>query len=153
MYDFEFDGAPDSEKTEVVDVIGYCGGDIVLHLCAHLPKYMNFKIYFDNYFTYMELLIKLQEYRFWAVGTLRKDRMRNCSLKSEKDLKKIGCGAFEGAVDRNSGITIVRWLDNKPVQLASNYVFIEPTGGRRRRGEEMFHAHMPSKFTIRQWVA
>lgn len=99
---------------------------MVLRLCAHLPKNKNYKIYFDNYFTYIELLIKLKEHQFWAVGTLRKDRMRKCKLKGEKELKKTGRGSFEGAIDKNSGTAIVRWLDNKMVQLASNYVFTEP---------------------------
>ena len=60
------------------------------------------------------------------MGTPRTDRMRTCKLKSEKELKKERRGSFDGSVDLNSGCCIVRWFDNKPVQLASNYVFTDP---------------------------
>ena len=63
---------------------------------------------------------------FWAVGTIRQDRMRESKLKSEKELKKEGRGSYDGSVDLNSGIVIVRWFDNKAVQLISNYIGIEP---------------------------
>lgn len=126
LYDFDLDGAPDPNKVEIIDKIGYCGADIVLSLCYHLPKYKNFKLYFDNYFTYLELLIRLRKEGFWAVGTLRQDRMRGCKLKSEKELKKLGRGSYDGAIDTDLGIVIVRWFDNKAVQLASNYVSIDP---------------------------
>ena len=64
---------------------------------------MNFKLYFDNYF-YSELLLRLKMNGFWAVGTIRQDRMRGCKLKSEKELKKEGRGSFNGSVDLNSGL-------------------------------------------------
>ena len=108
LYDFEFDGAPDLDKVEQIDEIGYCGGDIVLRLCLHLPKKRNFKLYFDNYFSYPELLLRLKMDGFWAVGTIRQDRMRGWNLKSEKELKKEGHGSYDGSVDLNSGIVIVR---------------------------------------------
>ena len=52
--------------------------------------------------------------------------MRTCKLKSEKELEKEGRGSFDGSVDLNLSCCIVRWFDNKPIQLASNYVFIDP---------------------------
>lgn len=59
-----------------------------------------------------------------ATGTIRADRLRGCekTLLTEKELKKSG----RGSIDLNSSIRIVRWFDNKLVQLASNYVFIDP---------------------------
>ena len=50
----EFDGAADPDKVEQIDEIGYYGDDIALRLCLHLPKKRNFKLYFDNYFSYPE---------------------------------------------------------------------------------------------------
>ena len=78
MYDFELERAPDPNRAEVVDEIGYCGGDVVLHLCARLPQLKNHMLYFGNYFTYLELLLKSKEQGFWAVGTLRLDWMCGC---------------------------------------------------------------------------
>ena len=120
-FDFEF-GAPDPDKVEQIDEIGYYRGDIVLRLCLYLPKKGNFKLYFDNYFSYPELLLRLRMDWFWAVATIREDRMRGCKLKSEKELKKEGRCSYDGSVDLNSGIAIMRWFGNKAVQ--SIYLFI-----------------------------
>ena len=87
----------------------------MLWLCSTLPRQMSYKVYFDNYFTFLELLLKLKEWGIWAVGTIRQYRMRRCELKGEEVLKNEGRGAFHAAVDLNSGLTIVRWFDNKQV--------------------------------------
>ena len=52
--------------------------------------------------------------------------MQGCPWLSNKDLQKSARGAPEYRVDNNSGIIIVKWLDNSLVQLTSNYVGIEP---------------------------
>ena len=52
--------------------------------------------------------------------------MRGCILKPEKDLKKDGRGSYDGAVEKNSMIRIVQWLNNRAVQLASNLTYIKP---------------------------
>ena len=72
---------------------------------------------------------------FWTVGTIRQDRTRGCKLKSEKELKKEGRVSYDGSVDLNSGIVIVRWFDNKAVQLISKYIVIEPIDKVERRSK------------------
>ena len=131
-YDFEVEGAPDPQQSDEInplDTIGKSAGDVVLRMCSKLPKNQNYKVYFDNYFTFPELLSKLKQWGICAVGTIREDRLRGCNevLKSERELKKEGRGSFCGAVDLNTGITVVRWYDKKLVQLASNYTFTHPT--------------------------
>ena len=126
LNDFKLEGAPDPARKEQVEELGYYGADTVMQLCSWLSKRNGYKLFFDKYFTCNELLVKLKEQTIWAVGALRTDRMRTCKLKSEKELKKERRGSFDGSVDLNSGCCIVRWFDNKPVQLASNYVFTDP---------------------------
>ena len=41
-------------------------------------------------------------------------------------MKNDGRGSYDGAAEKNSMIRIVRWLDNRAVQLASNFAYIEP---------------------------
>ena len=65
---------------------GYCGGDIVMRLIDNLPKQKGYKLVFDNYFNFIQLLTKLKEQEIWAIGTFRADRMRQCKLKTEKEL-------------------------------------------------------------------
>lgn len=59
-YDFDLNGAPDPNRTDNIDSVGYFGADIVLKLCAHIPENKGYKLYFDNYFTFIELLLKLK---------------------------------------------------------------------------------------------
>ena len=70
----------------------------------------------------------MKQWGISAVGTIRQDLIRGCDevLKNEKELKKDGRGSFCGAVDLNTGITIVNWYDRKIVQLASNFLFTHP---------------------------
>ena len=131
-YDFEVEGAPDphaENEMDPDDLIGKSAGNVVLRMCSKLPKNQNYKVFFDNYFTFPELLNKLKQWGMCAVGTIRQDRLRGCSdvLKSERELRKEGRGSFCGAVDLNTGITVVRWYDKKLVQLASNYAYTHPT--------------------------
>jgi len=117
-YDIEIEGAPDPQDANElapVDQIGKSGGDVVLRMCSKLPKNQNYKVFFDNYFTFPELLSKLKQWGICAVGTIRPDRLRGCSdvLKSERELKMEGRDSFCGAVDLNTGTTVVRWYDKK----------------------------------------
>ena len=78
--------------------------------------------------------------------------MRTCKLKSEKELKKEGRGSFDGSVDLNSGCCIILWFDNKPVQLASNYIFIDPVDSVQRWSQSerkmtsVHRAHIVKKY-------
>ena len=121
-----YEGVPDPNSEVQFEKTGYCGGDIVMRLIDNLPKQKSYKLVFDNYFNFIELLIKLKEQEIWDIGTLRADRMRQCKLKTEKELKKEGRGSFDGAIDLNSGVSIVRWYANKQVQLTSNFTHIQP---------------------------
>ena len=107
MYDFDLERASDPMNPKMSKKLGYCGADIVLKLTGHIPNNKSYKLYFDKYFTYIELLIELKSKNIWAVGTLRGDSMRGCMLKSEKHLKKDGRGSYDGAVKKNSMIRIV----------------------------------------------
>ncbi len=144
-YDFEVEGAPDPEQPSI-ESIGYSSGDIVLRMCNNLPRNKNYKVIFDNYFTFPELLSKLKKWGMCAVGTIRQDRLRGCDevLLPENELKKKGRGAFCGAVDLNTGVTVVRWYDRKLVQLASNFLFTHPTDiVQRWSRKENAHVEVP----------
>ena len=46
---------------------------------------------------------------------------------SEKNLKQKGSGEFDSKSNRNEGIIVVRWHNNKAVNLVSFYCGIAPT--------------------------
>ena len=132
-YDFDLEEALDPINPKISKNLGYWGADIVLKLTGHIPNNKGYKLYFDNYFTYIEPLIELKSKNIWAVGTLRSDHIRGCLLKSEKYLKKDGRGSYDGAVEKNSMIRIVRWLDNRAVQLAFNFAYMEKRKKRHQK--------------------
>lgn len=134
----------------VHDMVIYCGSDttkfldspgdsnssvenIVIELVKSLPKTANFKLYFDNYFTTLKLMLLLHEkFQIHTTGTIRTNRLKNCPLESEANLRSQGRGSMDAVVDLNSNITVVRWLDNSTVTLASTYASIEPATTVRR---------------------
>lgn len=99
-------------------------GNVVCHLTQSLPKNVNHKVFFDNFFSTVALMNHLKKDGFWAVATIHNVRLKGADrhLLTEKELKKKGCGSFDYVVETNSGVTVLCWFDNGPVQLLSNYI-------------------------------
>ena len=98
---------------------------VVLRLCESLQSNKH-KIFFDNLFATPELLVHLGKRQVYATATLRANRIRNCPLASDKELKKKGRGSFDFRTDKDGGVMICKWWDSKGVLCGSNYVGIEP---------------------------
>ena len=86
----------------------------------------------DNWFTTIELMHYLKSNAYLAVGTLRGNRNKGYPLMANKDFSKQERGSVDYRVDKNSGLIVVKWLDNSIVQLTSNYVGVEPVGSIQR---------------------
>ena len=99
-----------------------CTGEyVVLRLSEALPKNQNFKLFFDNWFFTLALCIKLKKMGMLTTATLRVDRLKGCPVPKDKDLMKEGRGSSSYRCDTNSGITVLKWYDNKCVQMCSTY--------------------------------
>lgn len=122
----------DGQGPCVVESCGFQSGDFVVKLCETLPKQQEFTVYFDNWFTCFELQLLLKSWGIWSVGTVRSNRLRNCTLKSESELKKEGRGSVDSRYDSKNGISVVRWMDSSAVQLSSTHVAVEPVSTIRR---------------------
>uniref|UniRef100_A0A3Q3LI23 PiggyBac transposable element-derived protein domain-containing protein n=1 Tax=Labrus bergylta TaxID=56723 RepID=A0A3Q3LI23_9LABR len=128
LYDFDIcQGAenPDREKSEVGVT-----GEAVLKMTSTLPAGKNHKVFADNYFTSVPLVQHLKERGIHYVGTIRMNRMKHCTM-DEKELKKNGRGSMDFRVNQENNI-VVRWYDNKAVNLISFFVGIEPVGNVKR---------------------
>ena len=88
-----------------------------MRLIENLPERGNFKVYFDNFFTSISLLIQLKEKGFHVLGVLKTNRMSGAILKSKADVKRQGRGAVDSCVSKSGDITIVRWQDNNGLTL------------------------------------
>ena len=69
----------------------------------------------------MPLCLELKLLGILTTSTIRANRIAGCPLKCEKDLKKEGRESSCYRSDANSGTVLVRWFDNKSVQLVSTY--------------------------------
>ncbi|XP_049764426.1 piggyBac transposable element-derived protein 2-like [Schistocerca cancellata] len=101
-------------------------GDIVIRFVEGLPKYKNFKVFTDNWFTSYNLISALKNYGILAVGTVRPTRLQGCNLKADSELKKQGRGSYDYRTETERNIIALKWYDNKSVVLVSSYEGVSP---------------------------
>ena len=95
--------------------------DIVLKLSKDTPKNEGFQLYFDNWFSTMELMFALKSFGIFSSATFRTNCLNGCPLSTEKELKKQGCGSFDYRTDGNTRLHVVKWFDNKCLYLALTF--------------------------------
>ncbi|KRY14260.1 PiggyBac transposable element-derived protein 2 [Trichinella patagoniensis] len=61
-----------------------------------------------------------------TIGTIRRNRLKITPLKTEKELKRAGRGAFHVCTTVENNLCIVRWYDSGVVDLSSTYVCRQP---------------------------
>uniref|UniRef100_A0A669E9M9 PiggyBac transposable element-derived protein 3 n=1 Tax=Oreochromis niloticus TaxID=8128 RepID=A0A669E9M9_ORENI len=103
-------------------------GNVVLRLALPIPKEENYKLFFDNWFTSVPLVVTLNEQGIRCTGTVRGNRLPGINLKSDADLKRAGHGAFEEkiAMVRETTLHVVKWYDNRSVTLLSDHIGANP---------------------------
>lgn len=62
--------------------------NVVVRLCRSVEQNVNHKVYFDNYFTSLKLIVYLQQQGIQSLGTVRCNRIPNNKMPSEKEMKK-----------------------------------------------------------------
>jgi hypothetical protein len=97
------------------------GGAIVLKLVENL-KPNKYILFFDNFFSSYNLFCCLSKYKIFAVGTIRINRFNNPPFPKDKQLAKMGRGTSFEICCSNHNIALVKWFDNKAVQLGSNFI-------------------------------
>lgn len=133
VYDFfaydganTFQGVPFTEWEQ--NYLGV-GGKTVVRLCKTISNPVLATVYFDNWFTSLELLYYLRnEMGLLSLGTIRKDRLRNCRLTNDKDMKKKGRGAFEVVCDNTKRLAVTKWVDSQCIHIASSFCAQDPVG-------------------------
>lgn len=101
--------------------------DVVLRLVEEMPKNQNFQLFMDNWFLTLLLMSNLKGMGIFVTATFRTNRLGECPLMSEKYLKKQGSGSFDYRTDKNSGLHLIKWFDNKSVVLGSTFSGVEST--------------------------
>ncbi|GAA6100070.1 piggyBac transposable element-derived protein 3-like [Tachysurus ichikawai] len=111
LCDFVYQGSVDGIR-QAKSELGL-SGDVVTKLTSTLPEGQTYKMYADNYFTGVPLVVKLLERGIHNVGTARQVCLPNCNLEDEKSLKRKGRGSFDVRVEGNHNICTVKWYDNR----------------------------------------
>ena len=106
-----------------------------------MPKHCNHKIFFDNWFSTLDLCLVLKGLGILTTATICSNRLAGCPLKSEAALKKEGRGSISYQTDLNSGIIIIRWFDNKCVQLVSTHIRTEMSDEPVRRWDSSINSY------------
>lgn len=106
-------------------------GNIVVRLARTIPRYQEYKLFFDNYYTSAELISYLSKQGIQSLGTVNKGRLgKDLKIPSLKDLKatRTERGHSEEWVADVDGTEVgtVMWYDNKPVVLSSSFVGQQP---------------------------
>ncbi|XP_046687562.1 piggyBac transposable element-derived protein 4-like [Homalodisca vitripennis] len=78
----------------------------------------NHKVYFDNFFSSMDLLKVLQSQKIQACCTVRKDRVNLPKFFNKDQNMRRGDSDVRCTL---AGLVCVKWMDKKPVIFASNY--------------------------------
>lgn len=84
---------------------------------------MCYRLYFDNYYSTLPLVSYLASRGIYSLGTIRRNRIPNCKLPSEQQMKKESRGTsheYMASVNRTD-LTTVIWKDNKLVTLVSSF--------------------------------
>lgn len=123
LVDFEIYQGKNPNSNEIYDIeFGKAAAPLV-QMLDNLPaekKMFNYKLYFDNLFTSMSLLTHLRERGYDGTGTFRKNRIpKNCLFSQANLIKKQDRGYFEQQTCSKANVTIVKWLDNAVVTIAS----------------------------------
>lgn len=108
--------------------LGACA-NVVMRLSRCIPENNNYKLYFDNYYTTLAVMVELAKKNIYCLGTLRKNRTPGLLLPNKNEMKKKQRGFSSECLTQVDGIpvTAVQWKDNKTVSLLSTFVGKEPT--------------------------
>lgn len=126
-YKFEiYSGAPETPDLGEPDL--QPSANIVVRLVREVPKFQNHIIYFDNYYTTVALVVYLRTIGILSVGTIRRNRIKNCKLPDEKVMQKFERGTSHEFICNIHGIDVssLSWKDNRVVNLLSTYVGVKP---------------------------
>lgn len=102
--------------------------NIVLRLSRIIPRNKNYRLYHDNYYTAIPLMVHLAKEGIYSLGTIRRNRLPNCKLPTEASMKKVERGTSHEFVASVDGVDIssLLWKDNKYVTLLSSFAGTHP---------------------------
>ena len=102
--------------------------NIVLTLLQNVERQNGHKVFTDNWYTGIPLALSLAKEGMLLTGTIRPNRLSNCKMASNKELKDQGQGSYEMkevSVD-SVKLLAIKWIDNQSVTVLSLFDSVEP---------------------------
>lgn len=99
--------------------------NVVVRLARTIPSNCGHKLFFDNYYTSIPLIIYLKKRSIHSCGTVRRNRVQNCPLSEEKAIAKKERGysaEYVAATKYGTSFNVVLWKDNRCVSLMSTFL-------------------------------
>lgn len=130
----------------------------VVGLARIIPSNNNFKLYYDNYYTSIQLMVYLKTRGIESLGTVRRNRLKNVPFPSDAAMKSKETGTMYEctATVNQEKITAVLRKDNKLVTLLSTFVGMNPVEHVKRfsKKEKQSMVTFPNiiSVTINIWV-
>jgi len=85
-------------------------------------KISQFHLYFDNFFTNLDLVVHLKKLGLKCTGTIRENRVKDKNVLK----KKAQRGEYVVKHDKNSGMNYITVMDSKPVAIISTAAGVTP---------------------------
>lgn len=130
-YLYQFIPYGGANKNAVNEELGL-GANVVLNLLSHVDNPSQHEVYFDNFFSSYALLALLRDKGYFAMGTVRNNRIAKCPVESLKAMKKLKRGAHDNMFDTKSEINVIRWNDNAVVTIITNFGTTDPLTNTKR---------------------
>ncbi|XP_046662980.1 piggyBac transposable element-derived protein 3-like [Homalodisca vitripennis] len=110
--------------------------NIVLKLVDSVPRNMNHKLFFDNWFSSLPLFFELKQIGIESLGTVRSDRFKGLNFPTDKDMKHdFGRGSVlkkSHVTNTDVEIRAVKWMNNRGVVLVSSFESAQPLTNVKR---------------------
>lgn len=102
--------------------------NVVVRLARVIPINLRHKLFFDNYYTTLPLLVYLKKRNILSLGTVSRNRLKNVMLPDDSLLMKKPRGTTAHCVSKVRGIDIVAvtWKDTKILSLLSTFAAVDP---------------------------
>lgn len=104
------------------------GGSVVTEMVTRMKAKLQycFHVFFDNFFSSLKLVRTISTMGVKCTGTVRDNRIENCPILTQKQMKNKARGFYDYRVDAESEILVCRWKDNSTVTVVSNAHGLEP---------------------------
>ncbi|KAM4550617.1 piggyBac transposable element-derived protein 2-like isoform 1-T1 [Fundulus diaphanus] len=103
-------------------------GNIVLKLAKVVHGSVGHILFFDSWFSSLDLFAALANKGIPSLGTVEQSGLQGCSFSTDPEMKKKGIGAFEekrAAID-SLEIRAVKWFDYRGMIVASTFASAQP---------------------------